>query len=277
MKKLLLSIFALALTVNGFAQNMYRPSDHSISTAPHWAQMMYAENPNVFAVDRAFRAYYREHDFEKSYHTQYYKRWRRAVDAHVNVQGFAEMPSEQDALREREEFSENVSTASRAGNWSLVGPLIAYDTNGDPASEQSNIYSIDQAPSNANILYCGSETGECYRSSDGGNSWNNISLLDPLDGGVTSIDIHPTDPNIVYIGSGSRVYKSTNGGTTWNEVLYEWQLGANEILINPSNPNIVLVAANTGVFRTTNGGTNWNYAIPMSNLFPSLIFLIKAS
>lgn len=257
MNKFLSSFFLLLFSLQAFSQNMPRPSAHEISIAPQWAQLMYAGNPNVFEVDRAFRAYYREHDFEKSYHTQYYKRWRRAVDAHVNVQGFAEMPSEEDVLRAREEFSENMASGNRAGNWSLVGPMIAYNTGGNPVSVQSNIYAIDQAPSNSNVLYCGSETGECYRSSDGGNTWNNISLNDPLDGAVRSIDIHPTDPNTVFIGSGSRVYKSTNGGSSWTEVLYEWQLRANEILINPSNPNIVLVAANSGVFRTTNGGTNW--------------------
>lgn len=257
MKKILSSLFLLVFSLTAFSQNMFRPSERDISVAPQWAQLMYAENPNVFEVDRAFREYYRQHDFEKSYHTQYYKRWRRTIDDHINTLGFAEMPSEQDMLRLHEEGLEHIGSQNRAGNWSLVGPMIAYNTAGNPVSQQSNIYSIDQAPSNSNILYCGSETGECYRSADGGNSWNNVSLNDPLDGAVRSIDIHPTDPNTVYIGSGSRVYKSTNGGTTWAEVLYEWQLNANEILINPSNPNIVLVAANSGVFRTTNGGTNW--------------------
>jgi photosystem II stability/assembly factor-like uncharacterized protein len=257
MKKLLLPLLVLAFAASGFAQNMFKPSSHEISVAPEWAQLMYAENPNVFAVDKAFRDYYREHDFEKSYHTQYYKRWRRAVDSYVNVAGFAEMPSEQDVLRERAAFTSTLGSGNRAGNWSLVGPMIAYNTSGNPTAHQSNIYSIDQAPSNSDVLYCGSETGECYRSADGGNSWQNVSLNDPLNGAVRSIDIHPTDPNTVYIGSGSRVYKSTNGGGTWTEVLYEWQLNANEILINPANPNIVLVAANSGIFRTTDGGSNW--------------------
>ncbi|MCB9191048.1 MAG: choice-of-anchor J domain-containing protein [Flavobacteriales bacterium] len=256
MKKLLPAFF-LMLTMSGFAQNMYRPSDHEISRSPEWAQMMYAENPNVFEVDKAFKAYFEEHDFEKSYHTQYYKRWRRSVDAHVNRNGFVEMPTEQDFLREREDMLIN-SGGTRAGNWSLVGPMVAYNTGGNPVSQQSNIYAIDQAPSNPNVLYCGSETGEAYRSDDGGNNWTNISLNDALNGAVRSIDIHPTDPNTVYIGSGSYIYKSTDGGSNWTDVLYTWQLNANEILINPTNPNIVLAATNKGVFRTINGGSSWD-------------------
>jgi len=284
MNKLLLSLLVLAFAASSFAQNMLQPSLHDISVAPQWAQMMYAENPNVFSVDKAFREYYREHDFKKSYHTQYYKRWRRAADSYVNVAGFVEMPTEQEALRVYEEMLSETGAGNRAGNWSLVGPMIAYNTAGNPTAHQSNMYAIDQAPSNSNVLYSGSETGECYRSDDGGNSWNNVSLNDPLDGAVRSIDIHPTDPNTVYIGSGSRVYKSTNGGGTWNEVLYEWQLNANEILINPSNPNIILVAANSGVFRTTNGGTNWTeiyteagWDLKTNTADPNTVYMLKHS
>lgn len=282
MRKLLPALFLL-LNLSGFAQNMFRPSDHEISNAPAWAQLMYAGNPNVFSVDAAFREYYREQDFEKSYHTQYYKRWRRSVDAYVNTSGFVEMPSEQDFLREREEMAANTG-GTRAGNWSLVGPLVAYNTGGNPVSQQSNIYAIDQAPSNANVLYCGSETGECYRSNDGGNNWTNVSLNDPLNGAVRSIDIHPTDPNTVYIGSGSYIYKSTDGGATWTESLYTWQLNANEILIVPSNPNIVLAATNKGVFRTTDGGQNWSqlysekaFDLKCNTSNDNIIYLLKHS
>lgn len=236
---------------------MYRPSEAEIEKAPEWAQLMYGENPNVFEVDRAFKAYFDERDFEKSYHTQFYKRWKRAVEDFVLVDGSYQLPTEADALRIREDLLDNGIQNRASGNWSLVGPMIAYNTGGNPVSQQSNIYAIDQAPSNSNILYCGSETGECYRSSDGGSTWNNVSLNDPLNGAVRSIDIHPTDPNTVYIGSGSYIFKSTNGGQNWTDVLYTWQLNANEILINPSTPNTVLAATNKGVFRTTDAGLNW--------------------
>lgn len=261
MKKLLTALLVLIIAATGFAQNMYRPSDHEISKSPEWVQIMYTNNPNVFEVDKAFRQYYREHDFEKSYHTQYYKRWRRAVDAYVNTNGSVEMPSEQDFLREQEEVAENLS-ANRAGNWSLVGPMVALNTSGNPVSVQANIYSIDQSISNSSILYCGTEPGEVYRSNDGGNSWINVSLSNPLNGGVRAVEIHPTDENTVYIGSGSYIYKSTDGGATWTDVLYAWQLNANEILINPTDPNIVLAATNKGVFRTINGGSSWNQLYP---------------
>ena len=281
MKKWLLPLLALTISVSAFSQNMYRPSDHEISQSPEWVQMMYSENPNVFEVDKAFKDYFDENDFEKSYHTQYYKRWRRSVESYVKTNGSVEMPTEQEFLRQREESLIN-STGSRAGNWSLVGPLVAYNTAGNPVSVQSNIYAIDQAPSNSNVLYCGSETGECYRSSDGGSTWTNISLNDELNGAVRSLAIHPTDPNTVYIGSGSYIFKSTDGGTNWTDVLYNWQLNANEILINPSNPQIVLAATNKGVFRTTDGGSNWDqlyteraFDLKHNTANNSIVYLLK--
>ena len=55
------------------------------------------------------------------------------VESFVNADGFVEMPTEQDFLREREGLMMN-SGGSRAGNWSLVGPLVAYNTSGNPVS-----------------------------------------------------------------------------------------------------------------------------------------------
>ena len=184
MKYFLPVIIILSISFNGFAQNMFRPSNHEISNSPNWVQMMYGDNPNVFEVDKAYRDYFKGHEFEKSYHTQYYKRWRRSVEEYVNVTGFIEAPTEQEAYREREEMLLASETLGRAGNWSLVGPLIAYNTNGNPVSQQSNVYSIDQAPTNSDILYCGTETGECYRSDDGGHEWYNVTLNELLNGGI---------------------------------------------------------------------------------------------
>ncbi|MDP6909287.1 MAG: YCF48-related protein, partial [Flavobacteriales bacterium] len=282
MKQLLLAVLSLAFSVSLFAQHLYRPSAQEISRSPEWSQLMYSENPNVFEVDRAFKDYYEDHDFEKSYNTQYYKRWRRAIDDHLTKDGFVNLPTEEGELRIRQNLSDQSRRGRASGNWSLVGPLVAYNTSGNPVSQQSNIYAIDQAPSDSDILYCGSETGECYRSSDGGNSWTNVSLNDPLNGAVRSIDIHPTDPNTVYIGSGNYIFKSDDGGVSWSDILYTWGLNANEILINPSTPNTVLAATNKGVFRTTDAGLNWTqlytekaYDLKTNTSNDNTIYLLK--
>lgn len=265
------TLFFLAISISTIGQVLDRPSNYEIENAPEWAQLMYADNPNVFEVDRAYNSYFDEHEFAKSYHTQFYKRWRISVEDLVQNDGFYQLLSEGDMMRIKEELFEKSLQNRASGTWSLVGPIIAFNSDGVPVSMQSNIYSIDQAPSDSDVLYCGSETGEVYRSSDGGNSWINVSLNELWNKGVRSIEIHPNDPNIVYIGSGSNIYKSINGGLTWTDVLYVWNLYANEILINPSTPNTILAATYEGVYRTIDAGLNW------TQLYSDLAYDLKTN
>ena len=273
--------FFFALSLNSYCQEMFKPSEVEISNLPHWAQLMYGENPNVFEVDQAYQAYYTTHLFQKTYHTQYYKRWRRSAELYVQENGEVVFPSDQDKSQQRRAIIAKNQGVQRSGNWSLLGPHIAYNTNGAPVSQQSNVRSFDQSSSNSSILYCGTEPGEIYKSQDEGNSWTNVSLNDPLGGVVTAIEIHPLDPNIVLAGSGSFLYKTIDGGTTWTEVLSG--LGStHEITFVPSSPLIVFAATNDGFFRSVDGGDNWaqlytskSYDVKVNTGNDNIIYMVK--
>jgi hypothetical protein len=68
----LLVLFCL-LTATFVCKAQQIPSPTEIASLPLWAQKMYGENPNVLEVSELYRNFYREHDFEKNYHTQYFK------------------------------------------------------------------------------------------------------------------------------------------------------------------------------------------------------------
>jgi photosystem II stability/assembly factor-like uncharacterized protein len=147
------------------------------------------------------------------------------------------------------------------------------------------------APSDANIVWVG--TGDAftsrssyagdglYKSTDAGKTWTNMGLRDSHH--IARIAIHPTNPNIVYVAAMGHLYsenpergvfKTTNGGTTWERVLYvNEKIGVVDLVMNPKNPDVLYAAAydkqrlpwqmvnggpESGIYRTTDGGKAWS-------------------
>ena len=155
---------------------------------------------------------------------------------------------------------------------------------------------IALAPSNPNIIYLG--TGESlrkrrnftlpgtgmYKSIDGGNSWVHIGLEESWH--IGEIVVHPTDPDIVFVAVMGKfwtsskekgIYKTTDGGETWNQVLYVNETTrANDIVISPSNPNILYASMwdnngsedlmesvygpSSAIYKSIDGGDTWKKA-----------------
>ncbi|MBK9257758.1 MAG: hypothetical protein IPM42_20050 [Saprospiraceae bacterium] len=162
------------------------------------------------------------------------------------------------------------------GNWTLIGPL---DT-------ENGIGRVDRLafhPSNANTVYAGTSGGGLWRTTNGGNSWSNLTPDLPCLG-VSGIAIDPTNTNIIYLLTGDGdsdspggglvegfgymrlsigVLKSTNGGSTWSKTgvfagADYSNLISYRLTINPLNPQMLFACTNQGIFRTDNGGTTWN-------------------
>ncbi len=116
------------------------------------------------------------------------------------------------------------------------------------------------APSNRDIVWVG--TGEnnprnsvsfgdgVYKSTDGGKSWKNMGLKQTFQ--IGKILVHPTNPDIVYVGALGRLYganqerglfKTTDGGKTWEKVFYlDDNTGVIDARMDPSNPDVIYVA-----------------------------------
>lgn len=254
MKKIVSLLLGVFLFAALSAQQIAKPSPAVIVTLPQWAQVMYSDDPNVFTVDSLYAAYYATHPFVPSSHTAYYRIWKHANMEYVNEAGFIRKPSQEEQLQSR---TTTHSSSRNRSAWTMVGAEKVFATDGSRAGEQTNVYSISQCLSHPNYLYCGTEPGEIYRSTDMGANWSLMTLNDPLAGSVSAICVSPTDSSIVYAGSGDFIFKSSDAGLTWNVVLSASGLWANEILVHPADPNVVLVAANKGFFKTTNGGATW--------------------
>jgi hypothetical protein len=232
------------------AQNMYKPSPVEISTLPEWAQKMYGDNPNLFEIELLYNEYYRIHPFEKSYHTQYFKRWKRSVAEFADESGFIRMPDEVQKQNIQTQYLQKQNPQPLAA-WNLAGPVQVFENSGNPGNGQANIYSIDQCLLDPDVLYCGTEPGEVYKSIDGGENWTNVSLNENFGSGVTAVEVHPFNADIVFAGGNAGVFRSVDGGLTWVKVLPNTNFGVNEILINLNSTQTVLAATNKGLFRST--------------------------
>jgi photosystem II stability/assembly factor-like uncharacterized protein len=126
-------------------------------------------------------------------------------------------------------------------------------------------------------FYMGATGGGVWKTTDYGQTWVNISDGFFATGSIGAIDVAESDPNIVYVGTGSAairsnvirgrgVYRSADAGRTWSFVGLRdvGQIGS--LRIHPQDPGTVYVAAlgqpfgpnpERGVFRTRDGGQTW--------------------
>ncbi len=245
------------------AQILQKPSAYDISQAPLWAQEMYAANPNVNRVDSLYDEYYQTNPFVKNYHTQYYKRWKRSINGFVSDNGFVLQPGA-DALHSFSNDAFNKRQAlqnERAGNWTSIGPTQVKNNNNEAISEQTNVYCVSQSETQPLVLYCGTEPGEIFKSTDGGQHWICVSENVSITSGVTAICISPLNADRVYAGTGNALYRSTDGGATWTTLISQSGLNVAEILVHPDNDQIILAGGSTGLLRSHDGGNTFSTII----------------
>ena len=147
------------------------------------------------------------------------------------------------------------------------------------------VTTVTGVPSQPKTFYMGVASGGLFRTTDSGATWTPITDGKVPLGSTGSVAVADSDPNIIYLGTGSDgvrsnvstgrgVYKSADGGETWNFTgLYNaGQIGA--VRIHPTNPDIVWVAAGgdvfkpneeRGVFKTTDGGKTWRKVLFISD------------
>ena len=147
------------------------------------------------------------------------------------------------------------------------------------------VTTVTGVPSQPKTFYMGVASGGLFRTTDSGATWTPITDGKIPLGSTGSVAVADSDPNVIYLGTGSDgvrsnvstgrgVYKSTDGGETWQFTgLYNaGQIGA--VRIHPTNPDVAWVAANgdafksneeRGVFKTTDGGKTWRKVLFISD------------
>jgi len=177
------------------------------------------------------------------------------------------------------------------GVWKTTDAGLTWNNISDGYFSVGSIGAITVAPGDPNVVYVGTGAADMrgnvsigkgmYKSTDAGATWNFIGL--PKAGQISQVVVHPNDPEVVYVAALGNpfgpnpergVYRSTNGGNTWEQILFvNNRTGAVDLVMDPNNPRILYAGFWTverkpwtlidgsddgGVWKTTDGGEKWS-------------------
>ncbi|MEL6392753.1 MAG: hypothetical protein AAFR97_08355, partial [Bacteroidota bacterium] len=135
---------------------------------------------------------------------------------------------------------------------------------------------VTGVPGKPNLYYFGATGGGVWKTTDGGQSWVNISD-DYFGGSIGSIAVSERDPNVIYVGGGEKtvrgnvsfgygVWRTEDAGKTWQQAGLTGSRHISRLRIHPDNPQLVYAAVmgdlyksseERGVYRSTDGGRSW--------------------
>src|SRR5579884_3935928 len=180
--------------------------------------------------------------------------------------------------------------AVAGGVWKTDDGGTYWENVSDGFFETSAIGALAVSESDPNVIYAG--TGEStirgnvshgdgvYKSTDGGKTWRNVGLKDTRH--ISKIRVHPENPDHVYVAALGHAYgpneergvfRSTDGGETWEKILYKSdRAGAADLSMDPNNPRLLYASIwqvqrypwaldsggpECGLYRSRDGGDTW--------------------
>ncbi len=156
--------------------------------------------------------------------------------------------------------------------WISIGPVM----------NSARVEAVQCVPSKQGTMYVAFGSGNLWKTTNNGLTWKpifeNQSAL-----GIGDIALAPSNPDIIWLGSGESlkkprnftmpgtgVFRSENGGKTWENMGLHDSYHIGEIAVHPENPDIVFVAVlghfwstnpNRGLYRSTDGGKTWEHVL----------------
>jgi len=176
------------------------------------------------------------------------------------------------AMEQTSEFKDN--------KWQFLGPKNTSGRMTDTA------ISTDKS-----VLYTAAASGGVWKTTNDGDSWECV-FENEISTSVGDIAVAPSDKNIVWVGTGESnifrsshagcgIYKSTDGGNTWQHLGLENTGTIARIVVHPTDPDVVYVAASgnewtpnseRGVYKTTDGGSSWKMILHKDDLTGAIDF-----
>lgn len=290
MKKIFTSILSLYACSLAFGQEL-----QSLNAPTHLEAKV---NSNKFADQvAAYDAFWEGRDPNKrGSGFKQMQRWQQLWKYEVKDDGT--LPSAQELAASWNELlsihQNNRFTTTNDSNWTPLGPFT-HSNQGSWSAGQGRVNVTLVDPNNPDKIYVGAPDGGLWVSNDHGESWNALTEYLPSLG-VSGIAVDYNNSDIIYIATGDEdasdsygigVYKSTDGGATWNPTGTTIVGGTSvmgEIYMHPSNSNILWVVSSEGLFKTTDAGASWTKTetgrikeIRLKPNNPDVIYLVQQS
>ncbi len=198
----------------------------------------------------------------------HFRRWQKHYYPYVQKDGSIVLPSHEEfrqfVTEVNKEAKQKPMTRAAATNngWKLLAPLKTYDykkKHMTPA--QSNVQRFAVSKSNPSILYCGTETGMVFKTTDAGQNWIACASKTYFGGEVSAVDVSTTNPNKVVVSAGPFVWLSTDGGNDWTDItptqIQSKNYRTRDVVFNPTNDSEILMGNDDGLYKTTDSGSSW--------------------
>jgi len=180
--------------------------------------------------------------------------------------------------------------ATGGGVWKTTDGGSNWEPISDGYFGTGSVGAIGVSESDPNVIYVGmgespirgnvSHGDGVYKSTDAGKTWKRVGLEDTRH--IGRVRVHPRNPDIAYVAALGHifgpneqrgVFRTTDGGKSWQKVLYRSnKAGAIDLILDPTNPNVIYVGfwevfrtpyslesggPGSGLFKSTDGGDNW--------------------
>lgn len=292
-KILFLSVGIVLLTIGSVIFKSDKVDENINNDYPVWIDMMEESNVNLEEARKAFDEYWKYNTHYKGDNSKKFERWytrnSKRLDLHGNVISASQVKSEFQRMRRN-------ASVPQHGKWINYGPITVGPRNGikkdggrvkdvsfhptDPdtyfvscfksglfktidsgetwvsLTDQlaEEVYISKVLPSTPNTIFIGTDSG-LMKSTDGGITWGTTGLTT---GKANALLIKSDNEDIILVGTGDGIYRSTNRGQTFTQVKAASKV--EELRIHPTNANIMYAGTNgapSQFFRSTDAGCTW--------------------
>src|SRR5688572_2184692 len=223
---------------------------------------------NFFEIRNAFNENFRGVDLTTVKGWKPFKRWEYYYESRTYPHGDLSLFRNAMVDFSRQLQRNQISSRANASNWIFIGPDII-PSNGGGAGRLNHVKPI---PGTSNQYYAASSGGGIWKFN--GSTWStSTDFLGRI--GFADVVINPVNTNIVYAASGDNdnadapcigMFKSIDGGNSWNPSGLTNVSRIYKLLMNPSDANMIFAATSSGIYRSVDGGNNWGLVSSVSNI-----------